>query len=226
MAAHPCGASSDAVRLRRANATDREGQPKETLDTRMNLSWKRVYLLATRLLAPLCATLAILIFYDLAVHATQIDDARVVGKTRGRRARNTIHAQGRYTYREDVSARLFRTIHVGDTLHVSLSPVFTEWKTMEVVRNGQVVAAARGPELYGMGAMGLFFLLGLAAFLPERVLFAYPLLGITVPVTRPMKITLRDLIVILVITVPVLDFTALLFGFRLVLVWMGQIEKM
>ena len=174
----------------------------------MNLSWKRLYLLATRLLAPLCAILAILIFYDLAARATQIDDARVAGKTQStRRARTvyTIQARGRYTYREDVSAQLFRTIHVGDTLHVSLSPVFTEWKTMEVVRNGQVIAAARGPELYGMGAMGLFFLLALAAFLPERVLFAH---------------------LLLVITVPVLDFTALLFGLRLVLVWMGQIEKM
>ena len=174
----------------------------------MNLSWKRLYLLATRLLAPLCAILAILIFYDLAARATQIDDARVVGKTQStRRARTvyTIQARGRYTYREDVSAQLFRTIHVGDTLHVSLSPVFTEWKTMEVVRNGQVVAAARGPELYGMGAMGLFFLLGLAAFLPERVLFAH---------------------LLLVVTVPVLDYAAVLLGLRLVLVWMGQIEKM
>lgn len=174
----------------------------------MNPTWKRRYLLVTRLLAPLCAALALLIFYDLATPATRTDAARVVGKTQGtRKARTvyTVEAKGRYTYREDVSARAFRTIQVGDTLHVSLSPVFTEWKTMEVVRNGQVVAATRGPELYGMGAMGLFFLVGLAAFLPERLLFTHQLLAITVPV---------------------LDFTALLFGFRLVLVWMGQIEKM
>ena len=56
-----------------------------------------------------------------------------------------------------------------------------------------------------MGVMGLFFLLGLAAFLPERAPFAH---------------------LLLVIAVPVLDFAALLVGLRLVLVWMGQIEKM
>ena len=76
---------------------------------------------------------------------------------------------------------------------------------MEVVRNGQVVATARGPELYGMAAMALFLLVGVAAFLPERVLFAH---------------------LLLVITVPVLDFAAVLLGLRLVGVWMGQIEKM
>jgi hypothetical protein len=55
-----------------------------------------------------------------------------------------VEAKGRYTYREEVSARIFSAIQVGDELRVSLSPVFTEWKTVEVV--------------------------GLSAFLPERVL--------------------------------------------------------
>ena len=79
--------------------------------------------------------------------------------------------------------------------------------------NRRVVAATRGPELYGMGAVGLLYLVGLAAFLPERLLFPHQLAG-------------GDYKVILAVTVPVLDFTALLLGFRLVLVWMGQIEKM
>ena len=174
----------------------------------MNANWKARYLRVTRLLAPLCAALALLLFYDLASPATGIDTARVVGKTQGTKRGWTVYtveARGRYTYREDVSASIFRTIQTGDTLRVSLSPVFTEWKTMEVVRNGRVVAAARGPDLYGMAAMGLLLLVGLAAFLPERRLFTH---------------------LHLVIAVPVLDFTALLIGSRLVLVWMGQIEKM
>jgi len=182
-------------------------------------TWKKWYLVVTRLLAPLCAALALLFFYDLATPATRADAARVVGKAE-RLRRATPHfivvAKGRYTYREDVSSRLFRTIEVGDELRVSLSPVFTEWKTVEVVRNGRIIAAAQGlalPELSGMGAMGLLFLVGLAAFLPERVLFPERLFS-----SHPWM-------ALLVITGPVLDFAALLIGLRLLRVWMGQVEK-
>ena len=181
-------------------------------------TWKKWYLVVTRLLAPLCAALALLFFYDVVATAAETDTARVVAKTqRLRRATRVfiIEAQGRYSYREDVSARIFRTIQVGDTLHVSLTPVFTEWKTMEVVHNGTVVAATRGGrEMSGMVAMGLLLLLGLAAFLPERILFPERLLS------EHPRIT------VLVIAVPVVDFVAVLLASRLVQVWMGQIEKM
>ena len=183
-------------------------------------TWKKLYLVVTRLLAPLCAALALLFFYDLAAPASQTDSAQVVRKARHmRRAKPVfvVEAKGRYSYREDVSARIFRAIEVDDELRVSLSPVFTEWKTLEVVRNGTVIAAARGlalPELSGMGAMGLLLLFGLAAFLPERVLFPERLFSS------------HAWMAILVIAVPVLDFAALLLGLRLVRVWMGQIEKM
>jgi hypothetical protein len=180
-------------------------------------TWKSGYLVVTRVLAPVCAALALLLFYDLAVTATETDTALVVAKAQStRRARPvfTIEAKGRYSYREDVSARIFRTIRIGDALHVTLTPVFTEWKTMEVVRDGTIVAATRGPELSGMGAMGLFLLVGLAALLPRRVLFPEHLLS-----AHPW-------ITVLVITVPVLDVVAVLLGSRLAQVWMGQIEKM
>jgi hypothetical protein len=186
----------------------------------VHATWKGLYLVVTRLLAPLCAAVALLFFYDLATPATGADTARVVGKAeRLRRATRhfVVHAKGRYTYREDVSARLFRTIEVGDELRVSLSPVFTEWKSMEVVRNGRVVTAARTselPELSGMAVMGLFLLVGLGAFLPERRLFPERLLS-AYPKTM-----------CLVVAVPVLDLVAVLLGLRLLQVWMGQIEKM
>ena len=177
-------------------------------------------MVVTRLLAPLCAALALLFFYDLAAPANQTDTARVIRKARQmRRAKPVfvVEAKGRYTYREDVSVRIFRAIEVDDELHVSLSPVFTEWKTVEVVRNGRVITAARGlalHELSGMGAMGLLLLIGLAAFLPARLIFPERLLS-----SHPWM-------TLLLITVPVLDFAALLIGLRLVRVWMGQIEKM
>ena len=181
-------------------------------------TWKRWYLIVTRLLAPLCAALALLFFYDVVATPTETDAARVVGKVQQtRRAAPVfiIEATGRYSYREDVSARIFRTIQIGDTLHVWLTPVFTEWKTMDVVRNGRIIAATRGwRELSGMVAMGLFLLVGLGAFLPERVLFPEHLLS-----AQPR-------ILVLVIAVPVVDFAAVLIGSRLVQVWMGQIEKM
>jgi len=186
----------------------------------MHTRWKRLYLLVTRPLAPLCMALALLFFYDLAAPATGVDTARVVGKAqRMRRATRhfTVDARGQYTYREDVSARLFRTIAVGDELRVSLTPVFTEWKTMEVVRNGRVIATARTSELSelsGMAAMGIFLLVGLAAFLPERRLFPERLLAA------------HPFMTFLVVAVPVLDVVSLLLGYRLLQVWTGQIEKM
>jgi hypothetical protein len=91
-------------------------------------TWKKWYLVVTRLLAPLCAALALMFFYDLAAPANQTDTAQVVGKARQmRRAKPVfvVEAKGRYNYREDVSARIFRAIQVDDELQVSLSPVFT-----------------------------------------------------------------------------------------------------
>jgi hypothetical protein len=182
-------------------------------------AWKRVYLLVTRLLAPLCAALALLFFYDLAAPATQTDTPHVVGKVR--RSRRglpvfTVEAKGRYSYREEVSARIFRTVEVGDTLNVSLSPVLAEWKTMEVVRNGQVVTAARWHELRelsGLAALGLLLLAGLGAFLPGHVLFPDQLFSA------------HGRTAALVVAVPVVDVVAVLLWIRFVQVWTGYIEK-
>ncbi len=88
---------------------------------------------------------------------------------------------------------------------MSLSPIFSEWKTMEVIRAGHVLVSSRGADLYWMGAFGLLFLLSLAAFLPERVLFSN---------------------LVLVIAIPVLDFVAVLLWLRFVQLWTGQIDKM
>jgi hypothetical protein len=182
-------------------------------------AWKRVYLLVTRLLAPLCAALALLFFYDLATPATQTDTPYVVGKVRRSRRGMpvfTVEATGRHSYREEVSARIFGTVEVGDTLHVSLSPVLAEWKSMEVVRNGRVVTAARWHELRelsGMAAMGLLLLAGLGAFLPGHVLFPDQLFS-----AHARSATL-------VVAVPVVDLVTVILWIRLVQMWMGRIER-
>jgi hypothetical protein len=104
-----------------------------------------------------------------------------------------------------VSRRVYATAAVGDMLRVSLSPIFTEWKTMEVVRAGKTLISARGSDLYWMGAIGLVLLVSLAAYLPERILFSN---------------------LVLVITLPVVNFAAVLLWLRFVQLWTGQIEKM
>jgi hypothetical protein len=182
-------------------------------------AWKSVYLLVTRLLAPLCAALALLFFYDLAAPATQTDTPRVVEKVRRSRRGLPVYvveAKGRHSYREEVSARIFRRVEVGDTLRVSVSPILAEWKTMEVVRNGRVVTAARWHELRelsGMAVMGLLLLAGLGAFLPGRVLF-------------PDQLFSADgRIAALVVAVPVVDLVTVILWIRFVQMWMGRIER-
>lgn len=174
----------------------------------MNQKWKSWYRVVTRLLAPLCAAIAPLILYDLVSPATETDEAIITGKStyyyRGKTICN-LEAKGRYTYREEVSYRVYNAATVGDSLLVSLSPIFSEWKTMAVVRDGHIIISARGSDLYWMGVMGLAFLVGLAAYLPEHRLFAN---------------------LLLVISVPVLDFGAVLLWVRFVQLWTGQIEKL
>ncbi|MGD9874112.1 MAG: hypothetical protein AB7T27_07545 [Kiritimatiellia bacterium] len=164
--------------------------------------------MATRLLAPLCVAIAPLILYDIVSPAKETDEAIITGKTtyynRGKNICN-LEAKGRYTYREEVSRRVYATAEVGDTLRVSLSPIFKEWKTMEVVRSGKTLISARGSDLYWMGAIGLLFLVSFAAYLPDRILFSN---------------------LILVITLPVVNFAAVLLWLRFVQLWTGQIEKM
>ena len=174
----------------------------------MNDKWLRFYRLITRLLCPFCVAISPLIFYDLFAPATEIDDAIITGKTtyyqRGKDL-FTIEARGRYTYMEGVSPIIYRTTQIGDTLRVSLSPIFSEWKNMELIRSGTVLITTRGSDLYWMGAIGILFLISLAAFLPERILFSH---------------------LLLVIALPVINLIGLLLWLRFVLLWTGQIDKM
>ncbi len=149
------------------------------------------------MLAPLCVAITPLILYDIVSPAKETDEAIITGKTtyssRGKDIFK-LEAKGRYTYREEVSRRVHATAEAGDTLRVCLSPIFKEWKTMEVVRSGKTLISASGSDLYWMGAFGLLFLVSLAAYFPDRRLFTN---------------------LILVITLPVLNFTAVLLWIRL-----------
>ena len=102
-------------------------------------------------------------------------------------------------------AEMFERLEKGDTLRVSLSRFFSEWKNLEVIRDGQIIARMRGEDLYCMGLFGVLFLLSCAAFLPDRFLF-------------------HNLIV--VITLPVIDLMSVMLWVRFIQLWTGQIEKM
>ena len=183
--------------------------PPPLANTIMNEKWKKWYRWGTRALCPFCVTIVPLIFFDLIVPAKEHDEAVIVGKAISHQIRGAdshiIRAKGRYSYREDVSPNVYQKAQLGDTLRVSLTPIFSEWKTIEVIRAGNVIVSARGTDLYWMAAFGLFFLLSLAAFLPEQILFSTRILPIIVPVT---------------------NFVGVLLWWRLIQLWTGQIEKM
>ena len=174
----------------------------------MNPKFKIWYKVLTRILCPFCVAMFGLIAYDLVMPATQTDEASVTGTSKhfvNNRHTYSVQAQGRYRYNEGVSRSMFERLEKGDTLRVSLSRFFSEWKSLEVIRDGQIIARMRGDDLYWMGLFGVLFLLSCAAFLPDRFLF-------------------HNLIV--VITLPVIDLMSVMLWVRFIQLWTGQIEKM
>jgi hypothetical protein len=148
------------------------------------------------------------IAYDLVMPATQTDEAVVTGISKhfvNSRYTYSVQGQGRYRYNEEVNRSMYERLEEGDTLRVSLSRFFSEWKSLEVIRDGKIIARTRGDDLYFMGLFGILFLLSVAAFLPDRLLF-------------------RNLIVI--ITLPVVNLVGVMLWIRFIQLWTGQIDKM
>ena len=144
-------------------------------ETIMKEKWKQWYRLGTRLLCPFCVAIVLVFPFDLIAPANEHDEVIVTQKGTYYNRSGThynISAKGRRTYREEVPSRIYQTAKEGDTLRVSLSPLLKKWRTIDVVRDGVVLVSGRGSELYWMGGCALLFLLSLAAFLPERVLFS------------------------------------------------------
>ncbi len=174
----------------------------------MNPIFKKCYKLITRLLCPLCLVMFGFIAYDIVMPATQTDEATVTGKTKHFAKGGYsyfVHGQGKYRYNEEISRPLYERLEKGDTLRVSLSHFFSEWKTLEIERNGNVYARTRGNDLYWMGLFGILFLLSAAAYLPDQLLFEK---------------------MVVVVMLPVVNFAAVLLLLRFIQLWTGQIDKM
>lgn len=170
--------------------------------------FKRWYKVVTRLLCPLCVAMFAFIAYDLTMPPTQTDDALVTGISKhfaNGRTSYYVQGQGRFRYNEGISRSMYERLQKGDTLRVSLSRFFSEWKSLGVIRDGKIIAHTRGDDLYWMGLFGILFLLSAAAFLPDRFLFHNP---------------------IVVIALPVVDLVGVMLWIRFVQLLTGQIDKM
>jgi hypothetical protein len=97
---------------------------------------------------------------DLCLASTEHDSATITEKTpaTGRRSRTYIYARGHFHYCENVPPRFWSLCEVGDTLKISLTPVFKEWRHVALVRNGAVIAAASGRDIFYMALFGVIFL--------------------------------------------------------------------
>jgi hypothetical protein len=170
---------------------------------------KPPFKIITRILAIPTALLAFFIFSDLVSSPSNFDQAKIIDKYTFRRSKGgisyNIKAKGNYSYDEEVSKKFFDTANVEDTINVSLTKLFSEWKTLELIREGKPLIKTTGTDIYSLGIFGLLFLAALLAFLPEGIIFSN---------------------LALVISLPLLNFAAIMIWAKLLLVWFGLIGKM
>ena len=130
----------------------------------MKRSTQTWILVLIRVLAVPTALLTVLIAYDLFGPAARFDEARVTRRYvyRSRQGKDyNIEAQGRFHYNGTVGRNFYDRVRVGDTIKVELSRFFSEWKSLELVRDGKVLARTTGVDIYAMGLFGLLFLVAL-----------------------------------------------------------------
>ena len=164
--------------------------------------------LLVRLFATFSLLAGIAVFYDLFLATADHDSASITEKARttGRGASSSIHARGRFQYTETVPPRFWRLCETGDSLDLSLTPVFKEWRHVTLVRSGAVIAETMGTDIIYMGLLGVAFL----------AVAAVSLFSPTVVLRKPLYW----------IPVSVVDLTAaLLFG-KYMAVLAGVVEKM
>lgn len=123
-----------------------------------------------RCLSVLPLGIALMIASDLFLGPAHSDLAEVTGLS----ADGTVHAHGRYDYKEPVPEHLAALLKTGDKLELSLTRFFYEWDEAKLVRDGTVVDSARGEDLVGMGFAGLVLLTSLLVFLPTQTLSSRP----------------------------------------------------
>jgi hypothetical protein len=170
--------------------------------------YKKPFRKFTRILAWPSVVITFVIIYDIIAPAAKFDQALITRKSTNRSKSGinyNIQAKGNFDYYEKVNKQFYNTALIGDTINVALSRFFSEWKSIELVRNDKVIIKTTGVDLYFMGMFGLLFLVPLFAFLPKEKLFSN---------------------LLLIIFIPVIELIAILLWIKLILVLAGVIEKM
>lgn len=117
----------------------------------------------------MAATVGVLSIADVIMAPRETDEAVVTGKRKFHHAKQgtdysvTAHSEKR-EYNESVSVSFHSAARKGDTLLIQLTPVFREWKSVQVVRDGRVIHRGSGVDMYAMVIMGAFFILTLYSF--------------------------------------------------------------
>lgn len=93
-----------------------------------------------------------------------------------------LKAQGDFEYNEAISKSFYEHVHRGDILKVKLSRIFMEWKSVELIKSGKVVAVEKGVDIYYMGIFGLAFLLTTFSFKSIEYIQSNKLILIGIPV--------------------------------------------
>ena len=162
--------------------------------------------LGLRILSIPSALIALLIFADCIVNNHEIDRATVKEKhvSIGSSKDYFVAAKGKYSYSEGVSMDFYDKLNIGDDVVIRLTPFFKEWKSIELVRGGVIIAKATGTDMYYMGIMGIAFLIPLLSFQSEEYIRSQ---------------------IVLMILIPLFEVISLLVIFKFFLVWVGIFDR-
>ncbi len=163
-----------------------------------------------RILAIPGMVVGILCLMDVMLPAAMTDIATVQSKdiTHGKKFSYNIRAQGKFSYYESVSREFYYKTQVGMTLRISLTRFFKEWKSVDVIENGNVIFTGSGNDMFWLPLMGTAFLLASCWSFTDANNWFNP--------TKPTGI----------IIIGILELVAVLLFFKLILVWLGFAEKM
>ena len=165
------------------------------------------FVLIMRILALPSVLMTAIIAIDI-ISPYDVEDQAIIS---GKYISNTKHgishnikAHGAFDYNEAVSKSFYEHANSGDSLKVNLSRIFMEWKSVEVIKSGTIVAVEEGADIYYMGLFGMAFLLTTLSFK-------------SVESIRSNKLIL--------IGIPVLEITAVAVFVKVLLFMLGYIEK-
>lgn len=162
-----------------------------------------------KVLAIPAIVVASLVFYDLVAPATVSDEA-VIQDKQVRRMKGInyyIRARGkRFGHFEEVSREFYEKVQSGDTIVIKLSPIFLEAQSIAFVDDGWIRAETGGGERM---AMVLFTLAGFLTLLPF--------------VKGPAFFSRANTLII--VLCPIMGLVSIAILFKLVLAFLGVIDR-